>query len=72
MIAKIGEIQAPDNARVHLMLHVSHLKKFLSPTTAMGTFLECDTQGLIVVEPIKLLGRKIVKQQNRIRVLGLI
>ncbi|GJT31375.1 reverse transcriptase [Tanacetum coccineum] len=48
------------------------LKKCLFSIITMGTFSECDAQGLIVVEPVKLLDRKMVKQQNRIGVFGLI
>ncbi|GJV25346.1 hypothetical protein Tco_1378041 [Tanacetum coccineum] len=32
----------------------------------------CDAQGLLVAEPVKLLVRKIVKQQNHMGVFGLI
>nr|GEV38279.1 F-box domain, FBD domain, leucine-rich repeat domain, L domain-like protein [Tanacetum cinerariifolium] len=38
----------------------------------MGVFPECDAQWLIAVEQVKLLERKIVKQQNGMGVLGLI
>ncbi|GJT65263.1 hypothetical protein Tco_1016743 [Tanacetum coccineum] len=47
-------------------------KKCLSPNTTMGSFPECDAQGLIDVEPAKLLDRKMVKQQNRMGVFSLI
>nr|GEY05099.1 hypothetical protein [Tanacetum cinerariifolium] len=38
----------------------------------MGVFPECDAQGLLVVEPIKLLKRKKVKQQNHMGLFELI
>ncbi|GKF72390.1 hypothetical protein Tco_0208504 [Tanacetum coccineum] len=47
-------------------------KRCLSPTVAIGVFPECNAQGLLVAEPIKLLERKIVKQQNRMGVFRLI
>ncbi|GJX59479.1 retrotransposon-related protein [Tanacetum coccineum] len=46
--------------------------KCLTPNVAMEVFLECDARGLLAAEPIKLLERKIVKQQNRMGVFGLI
>ena len=76
VISRIGQVayklQLPDYAKVHPVFHVSQLKKCLSPITTMGSFPECDAQGLIAAEPIKLLERKIVKQQNRVGVFGLI
>lgn len=75
IIAKIGavayKLQLPDNAKVHPVFHVSQLKKCLSPVTTMGAFPECDTQGLLTAELVKLLERKIVKQQNHMGVFGL-
>ncbi|GJU69255.1 putative mitochondrial protein [Tanacetum coccineum] len=37
-----------------------------------GVFPECDAHGLLAVEPIKILEKKIVKEQNRMGVFGLI
>ncbi|GJZ05333.1 retrotransposon-related protein [Tanacetum coccineum] len=51
---------------------IAKFKKCLSPTSTMGTFPECDAQGLIVVEPVKLLDIRLVKQQNIMGVFGLI
>ncbi|GJX69778.1 retrotransposable element Tf2 [Tanacetum coccineum] len=48
------------------------LKKCLTSNVSMGVFPECNDQGLIAAEPVKLLERKIVKQQNRMGVFGLI
>ncbi|GJS35262.1 hypothetical protein Tco_0533644 [Tanacetum coccineum] len=50
-----------DQLRKKMVLHFH--------TSSVG---ECDVQGLFVVEPLKLLERKIMKQQNRMGVFGLI
>ncbi|GJX33951.1 retrotransposable element Tf2 [Tanacetum coccineum] len=65
-------LQWPKNAKIHHVFHVSQLKRCVTLNVAMRVFHECDAQGLLATEPIKLLERKIVKQQNRIRVFGLI
>ena len=76
VIAKVGKVayklQLPDSAKVHPVFHVSQLKKCLTPNTVMGVFPDCDAQGLLAAEPVKLLERKIVKQQNHMGVFGLI
>ena len=76
VVERIGQVayrlNLPANAKVHPVFHVSQLKKCLAPVTTMGSFPKCDAQGLIAAEPVKLLERKMVKQQNRMGVFGLI
>nr|GEX80475.1 gypsy/Ty3 retroelement polyprotein [Tanacetum cinerariifolium] len=66
------KLDIPPAAQVHLVFHVSQLKKCHSIDVSMGTFPLCDAQGLIAVTPHKLLDRKLTKQGNRAVVYGLI
>nr|GEW38818.1 putative mitochondrial protein [Tanacetum cinerariifolium] len=38
----------------------------------MGEFPQCDEEGLLTAKPLKLLEMKLVKQNNRMVVYGLI
>ncbi|GKA81494.1 reverse transcriptase [Tanacetum coccineum] len=68
---RIRNVASP-TAHVHLVFHVSQLKKCHSKDVAMGNFPLCDAQGLIAATPHKHLDRKLAKQGNRVVVYGLI
>ena len=76
VLDRIGQVayklQLPSYAKVHPVFHVSQLKACHSDVTEMGTFPQCDPEGLIAATPLKLLDRKLVKQGNRPVVFGLI
>ncbi|GJV63290.1 hypothetical protein Tco_1474118 [Tanacetum coccineum] len=73
VVGKVAyKLKLLDNAKVHPVFHVSQLKKCLSSTTAMRTCPKGYAQGLIGAKPVKLSERRMVKQQNRMSVFGLI
>ncbi|GJR58210.1 hypothetical protein Tco_1500372 [Tanacetum coccineum] len=71
VLERIGNVASP-TTQVHLVFHVSQLKKCHSKDVAMGNFSLCDAQGLIAATPHKHLDRKLAKQGNRVVVYGLI
>ena len=76
VIARVGQVayklQLPPQAQVHPVFHVSQLKACHSEAATMGDFPQCDSDGLLAATPFKLLDRKMVKQDNRAAVFGLI
>ncbi|GKC72485.1 putative mitochondrial protein [Tanacetum coccineum] len=59
-------------AKVHPVFHVSQLKPCYVEATTMGKFPQCDEEGLLATSPLKLLERKLVKQNNGMVIYGLI
>ncbi|GJX90688.1 putative mitochondrial protein [Tanacetum coccineum] len=76
VLAKIGKVayklKLPESAKVHPVFHVSQLKPCYSDSASMGSFPLCDHEGLLAATPFKLLDRRMVKQNNRLVVFGLI
>ncbi|GKE10134.1 putative mitochondrial protein [Tanacetum coccineum] len=76
VMEKIGKVayklRLPDYAKVHHVFHVSQLKPCYIDSEAMGSFPVCDSEGLLASTPLKLLDIRMVKQNNRKVVFGLI
>nr|GEY27492.1 reverse transcriptase [Tanacetum cinerariifolium] len=66
------KLKLPDYAKVHLAFHVSQLKPCYSDSATMGSFLLCDNEGLLAATPLKLLDKRMVKQNIRMVMFGLI
>ncbi|GJV07163.1 retrotransposable element Tf2 [Tanacetum coccineum] len=69
IVAKVGEVayklEFPVNSQIHLVFHVSQLKKFRGNVSQVSAELpHCDPTGVIVVEPIAVLDRRIAKKGN--------
>ncbi|GJY45188.1 reverse transcriptase [Tanacetum coccineum] len=76
VVKKIGKVvyklKLPDYAKVHHVFHVSQLKPCYIDSATMGSFPLCDKEGLLAATPLKLLDRRMVKQNNRMVVFGLV
>lgn len=69
MLAKVGALAyrlcLPPQAKIHLVFHVSMLNKKVGPVSTVSTSLpEFDDDGKIVLQPVKVLARKLVKYGN--------
>ncbi|XP_073013714.1 uncharacterized protein [Typha latifolia] len=60
------KLELPSMSKVHLVFHISCPKKKIGSRNNLQTQLpETDAEGLFVVEPLKILDRRMVKQGNR-------
>ncbi|GJT05971.1 retrotransposon-related protein [Tanacetum coccineum] len=65
-------LQLPPYARVHPVFYVSQMKRCHVEADTMGKFPQFDDEGLLADTPLKLLERKIVKQNNKMVIYALI
>ncbi|GJV09713.1 reverse transcriptase [Tanacetum coccineum] len=70
VLAKVGQmaykLQLPFNAQIHSVFHVSQLKLFKGdPSIVQPVMPQCDPSGSLSCVPVKVLDRKMVKDNNR-------
>nr|GEX13669.1 hypothetical protein [Tanacetum cinerariifolium] len=74
VLEKIGEVayklQLRSTTKVHPVFHVSQLKRCKTPEIGRGDFPTCTEEGLIAVEPEKILDKWLQKKGNSATVYG--
>jgi len=70
ILARVGEVayklQLPSSAKIHPVFHVSLLKKYVRPSpSTLGTVPDIDDLGVIAMEPVTILAKKLGKRGNR-------
>ncbi|GKD19825.1 hypothetical protein Tco_1208983 [Tanacetum coccineum] len=68
------KLKLPAQAQIYNVFHVSQLKRYIGPplNNDLIALPQCDTQGSLLVQPVKLLARKMVKKNNKVVVCGLV
>ncbi|GJW13110.1 retrotransposable element Tf2 [Tanacetum coccineum] len=69
IVAKVGEVayklELPADSQIHPVFHVSQLKKFRGTVSQVSSVLpHCDSNGVIAIEPIAVLDRRMAKRGN--------
>ena len=78
VIEKVGEVayklSLPAESQIHNVFHVSQLKKCrgIVQDDQPVVLPHCDGSGMLVIPPIAVLDRKMVKKNNVVAVYGLI
>ena len=69
VVARVGpvayKLKLPVQAKIHLVFHISLLKEHVGVTpTMLGEVPDIDEEGLLSVEPVALLARKLGRKGN--------
>ncbi|GJR08521.1 putative RNA-directed DNA polymerase [Tanacetum coccineum] len=69
IVAKVGEVsyklEVPTDSQIHPMFHVSQLKKFRRTISHVSSVLpHLDSTGVIALEPIAVLDKRMAKKGN--------
>ena len=68
MLEKIGQVayrlSLPKGSKIHLVFHVSQLKKHVGHAPMQAELPVMDKDGLIVKTPVVILARRMTKQGN--------
>ncbi|GKA33000.1 retrotransposable element Tf2 [Tanacetum coccineum] len=74
MLQPHRQLKLHAQAQIHNVFHVSQLKRYTGlPLNAdLIALPQCDIEGSLLVQPIKLLARKMVKKNNKMVVYGLV
>ena len=76
ILDKVGQVayrlQLPSSAQIHNVFHISQLKKCKGAVSQSGELPACDDNGVLLVEPIAILERRLAKKGNAATVFGLV
>jgi len=74
VIAKIEAVayrlQLPEDSKIHLVFHISQLRKHVGNRPVQSTLPAVDEVGIIAAEPLAVLDRKLGRLGNKATVYG--